>query len=232
MTDPNQEPVISSESFNYNEWCEKFKTMFLDYRYNTYLMRKYDNMAKYIIDLYQDYVILNDLSVESRGPTVNNFLNRKLNERAKLINSLKSKFNELYKIVNTLKNTMNKEKKDLEELTNSRTTNLLVINASLQIKNIEPGIEKDKLSPSTQDYYSSMSIENIKKEKNRMFKFGCDSLSHFNIDDFLEYDKHYKFLDTLEKQKIGIVVIDMNQNMKENMKEIINENNIIHQFLL
>ncbi len=241
MTDNNQEPVIPEESFNYNEWCDKFKKMFLDYRYYTYGMRKYDNMAKYIIDLYQDYVILNQLSEESRGITVNNFLNRKLNERTKLIKSIKGKFDELHKIVNDLKIKMNQDKKELEGLTNQRTANLLVINVSSQIKNIEPGIEKDKLSQSTQDFYSAMSIENIIKEKKRMLNFGNDSLSNLKIDEFLEYDKHFKFLDTIEKQKLGLPnniekVNNINKVNDANYTNDINDINenipIITQFLL
>lgn len=226
MTETNLEPVISPESFNYIEWSNKFKTMFLDYRYNTYKMRKYDNLAKYIINLYQDYIILNELSPEFKGPTANNFLNSKLTERTNLIKAIKLKFDGVYKIVNDLKIKMNQEKKELIELTNQRTTNLLLLDVASKIKNIEPGIEKDKLSQSTQDFYSSMTIENIKKEKNRMFHLGCDSLSIIKIDEFLEYDKHFKFLYTIEKQKL-----DLSNNSNDTNDT--NENiRIINQFLL
>jgi hypothetical protein len=195
-------PVIlpQFEAFNYDMWFNKFTKFILDYRYFVYFMNKYNKLAKEIINHYQDFVILNQISPELRGQTVNQFLYKKLKIRADLLNALKTKFDKYYKESNDIKTQMNQAKKDLENETNVDIAKSLILNVASKLKTIEPGLEKDKLSPSTQDFYSSMKIENIIKEKHKIFIMGKDALTQIDIDSFFEYDKHYKFLDNLEEE--------------------------------
>ncbi len=188
------------DSFNYENWCDKFKILILKYRYAVYFMQKYNTLGKDVDNYYNDFVILNQIPAKIRGPTVSKFLHTKITIRNNLIKAIKSKFDEYYKESNDIKIKMNIEKKALENETNLDTAKTLILNVSAKLKNNEPGLEKDKLSPSTQDFYSSMTIENIKKEKEKMFAMGKEALSNINVESFFEYDKHFKFLDNLEKE--------------------------------
>ncbi len=213
------------ESFDYNNWFDKFKKLILDYRYTIYFMNKYNTLAKDIDTHYQDFVILNQIPSKIRGPTVSKFLHKKITIRNNLIAALKTKFDECYKEANDIKVKMNIEKKELENQTNIDTAKTLILQVASKIKNNEPGLEKDKLSPATQDFYSSMTIENIKREKQKMFVLGRESLNNTNIESFFEYDKHYKFLDNLEKE------FNKKQEATLNSQNIKYESVIITQFI-